>query len=65
MAERFRALIARAQLTYLERCGHTAMLERPAAFIEAVANWLEETRERRQAPITLALSPEARRELRR
>jgi pimeloyl-ACP methyl ester carboxylesterase len=65
MAERFRALIARSRLTYLEGCGHTAMLERPAAFIEAVANWLEETRERRQAPITLALSPEGRREFRR
>ena len=49
MAERFRVLIARAQVTYLERCGHTAMLERPPAFIEVVANWLEETRERRQA----------------
>ncbi len=47
VAERFRALIPDAQLTYLARCGHTAMLERPAAFTEAVARWLEGTRERR------------------
>jgi pimeloyl-ACP methyl ester carboxylesterase len=58
MAERFRALIPDAQLTYLERCGHTAMLEKPAAFVEVVARWLEATRERRRAPLTLALSPE-------
>jgi pimeloyl-ACP methyl ester carboxylesterase len=47
VAERFRALIPDAQLTYIPRCGHTAMLERPVAFTEAVARWLERTRERR------------------
>jgi pimeloyl-ACP methyl ester carboxylesterase len=46
-AERFRAMMPDAQLTYLARCGHTAMLERPGAFTEVVARWLETTRERR------------------
>ena len=53
MAERFRALIRDAQLTYLDRCGHTAMLERPAEFVEVVAHWLEAIRERREgAPLS-------------
>jgi 2-hydroxy-6-oxonona-2,4-dienedioate hydrolase len=46
-AELFRALIPDAQLTYLAGCGHTAMLEQPAAFTDVVARWLETTRERR------------------
>jgi pimeloyl-ACP methyl ester carboxylesterase len=47
IANRFQALIPDAQLTFLARCGHTPMLERPVAFTEAVADWLEATRERR------------------
>ena len=52
MAERFRALIPDAELTYLARCGHSPMLERPAAFAEVVARWLESTRARRRRSIT-------------
>jgi pimeloyl-ACP methyl ester carboxylesterase len=58
-AERFRELIPDAQLTYLERCGHMGMLEQPAAFTEAVARWLEATRERRQIPSGSARTPSA------
>src|SRR5262249_55243037 len=47
LAERFHALIPDAQLVLLARCGHTSMLERPVAFTDAVADWLETTRERR------------------
>ena len=47
IAERFKALIPDAQLTFLARCGHMPMLERPVAFTEAVVDWLEATRERR------------------
>ena len=47
LAERFHALIPDAQLVLLARCGHTSMLERPVAFTDAAADWLETTRERR------------------
>lgn len=47
VAERFRVLIPDAQLCYLSRCGHAPMLERPAAFTAAVADWLGRTRARR------------------
>ena len=47
VAQRFHALIPDAQLAYLARCGHIAMLERPVAFARVVAHWLETTRDRR------------------
>jgi pimeloyl-ACP methyl ester carboxylesterase len=47
VAEQFRSLIPAAQLTYLDRCGHNAMLERPLAFIDLVAHWLGATRDQR------------------
>ena len=56
IAERFKALIPDSQLTFLPRCGHTAMLERPVAFTEAVADWLEATRERRMRRVGALLS---------
>jgi pimeloyl-ACP methyl ester carboxylesterase len=53
VAERFRALIPRAELRYLARCGHAPMLERPQAFDDIVMDWLELTRAGRErlAPI--------------
>jgi pimeloyl-ACP methyl ester carboxylesterase len=53
VAERFRALIPGARLSYLARCGHAAMLEQPAAFTEAVADWLEASRDRRARGVAL------------
>jgi len=47
VAEQFRSLIPGAHLTYLARCGHNAMLERPLAFTESVAHWLGATRDQR------------------
>ncbi len=46
VGERFRELIPGAQLCYLSRCGHSPMLERPEAFTEVVANWLQGSRAR-------------------
>ncbi len=48
VAERFRALLPDAQLWQLARCGHAPMLERPDAFADIVADWLEGTRARRR-----------------
>ncbi len=47
VAEQFRSRIPGAHLTYLARCGHNAMLERPLAFTESVAHWLGATRDQR------------------
>jgi len=47
VGERFRELIPDARLTCLARCGHAPMLEQPEEFADVVADWLEETRERR------------------
>ena len=49
VGERFRDLIPDAQLTCLPRCGHAPMLEQPEGFADVMANWLEETRDRRAA----------------
>jgi len=47
VGERFRELIPDAQLTCLARCGHAPMLEQPEEFADVVADWLEDTRDRR------------------
>jgi pimeloyl-ACP methyl ester carboxylesterase len=47
VGERFRELIPDAQLWCLARCGHAAMLERPEAFAQVLADWLDGTRDRR------------------
>ena len=47
VGERFRELIPDARLTYLARCGHAPMLEQPEEFADVVADWLEDTRDRR------------------
>jgi pimeloyl-ACP methyl ester carboxylesterase len=47
VGERFRELIPGARLTYLARCGHAPMLEQPEEFADVVADWLEDTRDRR------------------
>ena len=52
VGERFRDLIPDAQLTCLPRCGHAPMLEQPEGFADVMANWLEETRDRRAAAPT-------------
>jgi pimeloyl-ACP methyl ester carboxylesterase len=43
VAEYFRALIPDARVSYVARCGHIVMLERPAAFTAAVTLWLDAT----------------------
>lgn len=49
VAERFRALLPDAELTFIANCGHAPMLEQPAIFNALVEDWLRETRPRRQA----------------
>jgi 2-hydroxy-6-oxonona-2,4-dienedioate hydrolase len=51
VAERFRALIPDAHLWELVHCGHAPMLERPEPFAEALADWLEGTRSRREIAV--------------
>jgi pimeloyl-ACP methyl ester carboxylesterase len=48
VGERFRRLIPDAHLRHLSRCGHAPMLERPEPFAEALADWLDGTRSRRE-----------------
>jgi pimeloyl-ACP methyl ester carboxylesterase len=49
VAERFHALLPDSRLVFLSSCGHAPMLERPAAFNDAVTEWLVDTRDRRGA----------------
>jgi pimeloyl-ACP methyl ester carboxylesterase len=51
IAEQFHARIRGSQLVLLPNCGHAPMLEQPAAFDAAVAEWLVETRARRMRPV--------------
>jgi pimeloyl-ACP methyl ester carboxylesterase len=44
VAERFRALLPAAELTFIANCGHAPMLEQPAIFNALVEDWLLETR---------------------
>ena len=53
VAERFLTLMSDARLSYLLRCGHVPMLERPDAFNDVVAGWLEATRARRERPVAV------------
>lgn len=39
VAEEFRSLIPRAELAWLEECGHAAMIEQPRAFGEVLRDW--------------------------
>ena len=48
VAERFRALLPRAELVYIANCGHAPMLEQPAIFNALVEDWLGETRRERE-----------------
>lgn len=56
VAERFQALLPHSRLTFLSRCGHAPMLERPDAFNEAVAGWLLETRGRRGTTVAAGVA---------
>jgi pimeloyl-ACP methyl ester carboxylesterase len=47
IAERFRALIADAELVTIANCGHAPMLEQPAMFNAIVEDWLIDSRARR------------------
>ena len=49
VAERFHALLPDSRLVFLSSCGHAPMLEQPAPFNDAVAEWLVDTRDRRGA----------------
>lgn len=51
VAERFRALIPDTHLWHLSQCGHTPMLERPEPFAEALGDWLEGTKGRREIAV--------------
>ncbi len=53
VAERFLNLMPDARLSFLARCGHAPMIERPEAFNDVVAGWLEATRARRERPVTV------------
>jgi pimeloyl-ACP methyl ester carboxylesterase len=48
VAERFRALLPRAELVFIANCGHAPMLEQPAIFNALVEDWLRETRRERE-----------------
>jgi pimeloyl-ACP methyl ester carboxylesterase len=48
VAERFRALLPRAELVYIANCGHAPMLEQPTIFNALVEDWLGETRRERE-----------------
>jgi 2-hydroxy-6-oxonona-2,4-dienedioate hydrolase len=47
IAERFRALIADAELVTIANCGHAPMLEQPVMFNTIVEDWLIDSRARR------------------
>jgi pimeloyl-ACP methyl ester carboxylesterase len=47
IAERFRALIADAELVTIANCGHAPMLEQPAMFNAIVEDWLVDSQARR------------------
>jgi len=51
VAERFLALLPDARLSYIGRCGHAPMLERPEAFADIVEGWLVATRARRERAV--------------
>lgn len=53
-AERFCALIPDAELVYLRECGHTPMLEQPAAWSGVVRGWLQASRFRRRRGLAVA-----------
>jgi pimeloyl-ACP methyl ester carboxylesterase len=53
VAERFLTGISDARLSFLLGCGHVPMLERPDAFNDVVAGWLEATRARRERPVAV------------
>jgi pimeloyl-ACP methyl ester carboxylesterase len=46
IAERFRALIADAELVTIANCGHAPMLEQPMMFNAIVEDWLVDSRAR-------------------
>jgi 2-hydroxy-6-oxonona-2,4-dienedioate hydrolase len=47
VAERFAALIPKAELVFIANCGHAPMLEQPSVFNAVVEDWLQDTRARR------------------
>jgi pimeloyl-ACP methyl ester carboxylesterase len=49
VAERFRALLPSAELTFIANCGHAPMLEQPDSFNAIVEDWLRETHPQRRA----------------
>lgn len=51
VAERFRARIPDTHLWHLSQCGHAPMLERPAVFADALVDWLEGTKSRREIAV--------------
>ena len=40
VAEEFKSLLPQAQLHWIDKCGHAAMMEHPARFNEIVFEWL-------------------------
>ena len=42
VAREFQALLPQAELRFIDRCGHAAMLEQPAAFSASVGEFLEQ-----------------------
>jgi len=55
VAERFRAALVDAELTFIANCGHAPMLEQPAIFNALVEDWLRATRAQRQSAVSGAL----------
>ena len=41
VAEDFHQLIPHSELFWIDQCGHAAMMERPQAFNQILASWLE------------------------
>ena len=48
VAERSRSLIPESHLWLLSQCGHAPMLERPEPFADALVEWLDGTKSRRE-----------------
>lgn len=55
VAERFRAALVDAELTFIANCGHAPMLEQPAIFNALAEDWLRETRAQRRSAVSGAL----------